>query len=164
MAILTSWWYCRKVRIQTVPMTAPQIGQEAAVLLKLGFASTETVTWPYFVDEFDPPPPRRLGRGLTEYVLRSGRPALVTPEVDRALATSGEVELTGEPALHWLGAPLIAENRVIGALVVQSYTAGMRYGERELELLRFVSTQILLMFPSRRGTVSKSVPTLECKR
>lgn len=114
--------------------------------------ATETVTWPYFVDEFDPPPPpRRLGRGLTEYVLRSGRPALVTPEVERALATSGEVELTGEPALHWLGAPLIAENRVIGALVVQSYTAGMRYGERELELLRFVSTQIALAIERKRS-------------
>ena len=113
--------------------------------------ATETVTWPYFVDEFDPPPPpRRLGRGLTEYVLRSGRAALVTPEVERALAASGEVELTGEPALDWLGVPLIAEHRVVGALVVQSYTAGMRYGERELELLRFVSTQIALAIERKR--------------
>jgi two-component system cell cycle sensor histidine kinase/response regulator CckA len=113
--------------------------------------ATETVTWPYFVDEFDPPPPpRRLGRGLTEYVLRSGRPALVTPDVERALAASGEVELTGEPALDWLGVPLVAEGRVIGALVVQSYTAGTRYGERELELLRFVSTQIALAIERKR--------------
>jgi PAS domain S-box-containing protein len=113
--------------------------------------ATGTVTWPYFVDEFDPPPPpRRLGRGLTEYVLRSGRPALVTPEVERALAAGGEVELTGEPALDWLGAPLIAEHGVIGALVVQSYTEGTRYGERELELLRFVSTQIALAIERKR--------------
>jgi two-component system cell cycle sensor histidine kinase/response regulator CckA len=113
--------------------------------------ATETVTWPYFVDEFDPPPPpRRLGRGLTEYVLRSGRPALVTPEVERALAAGGEVELTGEPALDWLGVPLVAESRVIGALVVQSYTQGTRYGEHELELLRFVSTQIALAIERKR--------------
>ena len=38
MTILTSWWYSRKVRIQVPPMTASQVGQEAAALLKLGFA------------------------------------------------------------------------------------------------------------------------------
>ena len=38
MTILTSWWYSRKVRIHSVPITASQMGQEAAGLLKLGFA------------------------------------------------------------------------------------------------------------------------------
>jgi PAS domain S-box-containing protein len=113
---------------------------------------TETVTWPYFVDENDPPPPpRRLGRGLTEYVLRTGRPALVTPDVERALAESGEVELTGEPAVDWLGIPLIVESRTIGVLVVQSYAEGTRYGERELELLRFVSTQVAVAIERKRA-------------
>jgi antigen flippase len=36
--IVTSWWYSRKVRIQTPPMTTSQLGREAAALLKLGFA------------------------------------------------------------------------------------------------------------------------------
>ena len=38
MTIVTSWWYSRKVRIQAPSMTASQAGQEAAALLKLGFA------------------------------------------------------------------------------------------------------------------------------
>jgi antigen flippase len=38
MTIITSWWYSRKVQIQTPSMTASQVEQEAAVLLKLGFA------------------------------------------------------------------------------------------------------------------------------
>jgi antigen flippase len=38
MMIVTSWWYSRKVRIQTPSMTVSQAGQEAAALLKLGFA------------------------------------------------------------------------------------------------------------------------------
>ena len=38
MSIITSWWYSRKVKIQPPAMTASQIGQEAASLLKLGFA------------------------------------------------------------------------------------------------------------------------------
>ncbi|MGH8490345.1 MAG: O-antigen translocase [Gammaproteobacteria bacterium] len=38
MAVVTSWWYSRKIRIQKPTMTAPQTGQEVAALLKLGFA------------------------------------------------------------------------------------------------------------------------------
>jgi PST family polysaccharide transporter len=38
MSILTSWWYSRKVEIQAPSMTVSQVGQEAATLLKLGFA------------------------------------------------------------------------------------------------------------------------------
>lgn len=38
MSIGTSWWYSRKVQIQPPAMTASQIKEEAATLLKLGFA------------------------------------------------------------------------------------------------------------------------------
>src|SRR5208337_3484581 len=38
MTIMTSWWYSRKVNIPTPSVTASQVGQEAAALLKLGFA------------------------------------------------------------------------------------------------------------------------------
>lgn len=38
MTILTSWWYSRQVQIQSPLMTASQIRQESALLLKLGFA------------------------------------------------------------------------------------------------------------------------------
>jgi PAS domain S-box-containing protein len=137
--------------LRTVHQIVGELMPAKNFFIALQDPATETVTWPYFVDEFDPPPPpRRLGRGLTEYVLRTGRAALVTPDVEKRLAASGEVELTGEPALDWLGVPLIAEHGVIGALVVQSYTEGTRYGERELELLRFVSTQIALAIDRKR--------------
>jgi antigen flippase len=38
MSIVTSWWYSRKVQIQVPAMTASQVRQEVAALLKLGFA------------------------------------------------------------------------------------------------------------------------------
>lgn len=38
MTILTSWWYSRKVKIQTVTMTISEAWQEAGALLKLGLA------------------------------------------------------------------------------------------------------------------------------
>ncbi len=40
--IITSWWYSRKVHTQTTEMTLSQVGNEAASLLKLGFAFMAT--------------------------------------------------------------------------------------------------------------------------
>jgi PST family polysaccharide transporter len=37
MSLIVSWWYSRRAHIQTPSMTASQVGQEAAALLKLGF-------------------------------------------------------------------------------------------------------------------------------
>jgi len=94
--------------------------------------ATETLSFPYFVDEYDAPPaPKKPGRGLTEYVLRTGEPVLVSPEVFAELEQKGEVESIGVPSIDWLGVPLKAEDKPIGVLVVQSYTEGVRYGEEE---------------------------------
>jgi PST family polysaccharide transporter len=38
ISLIVSWWYSRKIRIQTPSMTVAKIGHEAAGLLKLGFA------------------------------------------------------------------------------------------------------------------------------
>jgi antigen flippase len=38
MTAITSWWYSRRIRIQAPSMKASEIWQEAAALLKLGFA------------------------------------------------------------------------------------------------------------------------------
>src|SRR5271170_2241632 len=64
---------------------------------------SQLLSFPYLVDEEDPAPvPKRLGRGLTEYVLRSGEPLLATPAVFDDLIRRGEVELIGATSLDWL--------------------------------------------------------------
>ncbi len=101
------------------------------------------LSFPYFVDEVDqPPPPRPLGRGLTEYVLRTGRPLLASPEVFDDLVAAGEVELVGAPSLDWLGVPLKVREKTIGVLVVQSYRENVRFDAAAQELLEFVSAQV----------------------
>jgi PAS domain S-box-containing protein len=103
----------------------------------------QLLSFPYFVDEEDPTPaPKKLGRGLTEYVLRTGEPLLCTPEVFDELVGRGEVELIGAPSLDWLGVPLRAANQVFGALVVQSYSAHARFGPNDKDILTFVSQQL----------------------
>jgi two-component system cell cycle sensor histidine kinase/response regulator CckA len=105
----------------------------------------------YFVDEHDPAPAsKRLGRGLTEYVIRTGEPLLATPAVFEELVKQGEAELIGAASLDWLGVPLMGSNGCIGALVVQSYSENVRFGERDRDILKFVSQQIATAIEHQR--------------
>jgi len=103
----------------------------------------DLIRFPYFVDEIDKPDsPRKLGKGLTEYVLRTGQSLLCTPVVDEDLQKRGEIEVIGVPSKIWLGVPLTVDDQVIGVLAVQDYTDVNRYGEEHLHLLEFISLQI----------------------
>jgi PAS domain S-box-containing protein len=111
----------------------------------------QLLTFPYFVDEEDSAPASKcLGRGLTEYVIRTGEPLLATPDVFEDLVQRGETELIGAASLDWLGVPLMGSNGCIGALVVQSYSPNVRFGERDRDILKFVSQQIATAIEHKR--------------
>jgi two-component system, cell cycle sensor histidine kinase and response regulator CckA len=112
---------------------------------------TGLLSFPYFVDEHEPRRgPRKLGRGLTEYVLRSGEPLLCTAATFAALVQRGEVEAISQPSLDWLGVPLKASGKTFGALVVQSYSERFRYGEKDRDILMFVSQQLASAIEHKR--------------
>jgi len=103
----------------------------------------DELSFPYYVDEHDnAPAPRKLNSGtLTGEVIRTGQALLLTPDTKPALHEStGPIQ--GKESLDWLGVPLTSQKGVIGALVVQSYSGGVRYSEQDKTLLQFVSTQV----------------------
>ena len=107
--------------------------------------TSELLSFPYYVDEVDGSasiPATPLGRGMTEYVLRAGKPLLSDLDNFEELARAGEVELVGPPSPIWLGAPLIVEGRTIGVIALQDYHSATVYSERELRMLEFVSGQV----------------------
>jgi two-component system cell cycle sensor histidine kinase/response regulator CckA len=113
------------------------------------------LSFPYFVDEFDPPPATRgLENGLTEYVLRTGVPLLATPEILDALEKRDEIELIGAPSIDWLGVPLKIREKTIGVLVVQTYSPGLRYGQDEMNILIFVSNQVAMAIERKQAESS----------
>ncbi len=125
-------------------------------------ADTGLLSFPYWIDEHDPPPAaHELERGLTEYVLRTGQPLLATPEVHEELGRRGEADLVGAPSLDWIGVPLKAHDRTIGVLVSQTYAEGIRFGEREKNILQFVSTQVAMAIERKRA--EEAVRTSEAR-
>ncbi|OGF58592.1 MAG: hypothetical protein A2Y62_07905 [Candidatus Fischerbacteria bacterium RBG_13_37_8] len=110
------------------------------------------ISFPYFVDEYDETPaPRKFRKGLTEYVIRTGEPLLSTPEVFRNLVDCGKVEVIGTRDLDWLGVPLKVKNRIMGVLVVQSYTEHIRLSEKEMNILKYVSDQIAMAIERKQS-------------
>ena len=127
--------------------------------------TAKVLTFPYFVDAVDgkPEPPRKLGKGLTEYVLRTGEPLLATPEKFAELQKTGKVKLIGGSSLDWLGVPLKTDGRTLGVLVVQTYDKDVRYGEREKEVLAFVAQHIAGAIARKRADqeIKRSVSLLQ---
>ena len=112
----------------------------------------DLLSFPYFVDEFEPPPPpQKPGKGLTEYVLRTGKALLAPPSEFEALAASGVVESIGPPSVDWLGVPLKVGERTLGVLVVQSYSEGVRFNEADKQILGFVSAQIAMAVDKKQA-------------
>jgi PAS domain S-box-containing protein len=100
--------------------------------------------FPYYADEQDVPPegPQQLGRGLTEYVLRTGQAAVVDRQRFEAMVRNKEIDVVGTPAASWLGVPLISGGRTLGVLSLQSYREDVVFGDDDRELLGFVSRHI----------------------
>ncbi|MGZ8868325.1 MAG: PAS domain S-box protein, partial [Thermoanaerobaculia bacterium] len=114
-------------------------------------ATADILTFPYFVDQFDPAPEGRPpGRTLTAYVLRTGQPVLITPEGFEALEEKGEVELIGAPSVDWLGVPLKTGERTWGVIGAQTYDERRRYTRHDEEVLRFVSEHVASAIEQKR--------------
>jgi PAS domain S-box-containing protein len=115
-------------------------------------STLDLLSFPYFVDQEDVTPARKKpGKGLTEYVLRTGQPLLASPEVFDDLVRRGEAENIGAPSVDWLGVPLKAGGQTFGALVVQSYMESVRFTEQDKEILTFVSQQVANAIEHKRN-------------
>ncbi len=114
--------------------------------------TTDMLSFPYFVDEYDEwSPPKKPEKGLTEYVLRTGKPLLASPDVFRGLVQRGEAALVGVDSIDWLGVPLKTGEQTIGVLAVQTYTEGVRYSDEDKAILTFVSAQTALAIGRKRA-------------
>ncbi len=125
----------------------------------------QELEFPYSIDERDQRHPTRpLGRGLSEYVLRTAHPLLIDRAGIEALAEVGEVVSLGTKSVCWLGVPLVIDNRARGVITVQSYTPDYLYTARDEELLSFVSFHIANALQRRQADESLRQAYAELER
>ena len=104
---------------------------------------SDLLTFPYFVDEVDnDSSSKRLGKGLTEYVLRTGKSVLIDLNKDEELRRKGEIELIGPQSPIWLGVPIKIKEKTIGVMVVQDYNDASTYNDSHQQILDVISYPI----------------------
>ena len=94
---------------------------------------TGMLSFPYDVDDGHPvhTEPYAVGPGPVSTVVRTGKPLHLRSSAEAQRA--GHIEYSS-PAESWLGVPIVAGQRVLGALVVETPERGA-YGERHQQLL-----------------------------
>jgi len=126
-----------------IQISLSEVIETSNIYIALHDKEEELLSFPFFQDEFDEqPPPLKLRKGLTEYVIRNGQSLLVSkPEILR-FAEEGKISIEGTPSEQWLGSPLLVEDEVIGVIALQSYRDSDAFSPDDLEIMNFVSDQV----------------------
>ncbi len=112
----------------------------------------ERLEFPYSIDERDVArPTRRLGGGMTEFVISSGRAVLADRRRISELEAQGQLRSHGTMAHCWLGVPLCRDEAVVGVIAVQSYSNAINFTARDQDLLTFVAHHISIGLVRKQG-------------
>jgi len=115
----------------------------------------DKIFFPYHVDEKDDNFPIinfSTANTLTAYVIKNGQPLLNNNNQYKEMVKQGILSPWGTTTDKsiWLGSPLKVEDKIIGAMVVQSYTNPELYSEKDIGLLEFVSSQVATAIERKR--------------
>lgn len=106
---------------------------------------------------------RKGGNGLTEYVIRTKRPLLIPGRVEEWLRVH-KVEPIGRPAKSWLGAPMIAEQRVLGVIGTQSPEEENAHDEGHRNVLSTIASQAAIAIDKAKEVHrSKQIAKVLCE-
>jgi signal transduction histidine kinase/ActR/RegA family two-component response regulator len=108
--------------------------------------STNTISFPYYVDEYDDFSAYTMihlqSNSLTSDVFRT-RKAVFFRETELKRRASRKA-IVGTTPVVWIGIPLKINGEVIGIMVTQSYTDPDLYDEKDVAILSAVSEQVAI--------------------
>lgn len=104
--------------------------------------------FPYIFDEDIPNSPQSISydyrKGICEYIYHLKKPTLLKEADIMNLILQGKVIQYGTIPKAFIGVPFQTERGIPGVIGVQSYRDENTYQNRDLELLNFISNQVLL--------------------
>jgi PAS domain S-box-containing protein len=119
------------------------LGHDLGFMVALFNPITGLIEMPYIYEgneriSIDPFP---MGEGLTSILLRDRKPILLVKDIERKAQELGAKSL-GRMPKSWMGVPLICEDIVQGALIIQDPNREERFTETDLELLTTLAPQV----------------------
>jgi len=143
---------------------ACQVVQVDAYYIALYDENAQTIFYPVFYDDgqYQAPTSEPLGYGPTSLVIRTKTPCVYNRLQDAppALQPFGNTERTTSSALH---VPMLAGDRLIGVLSVQSYAENV-YGPEDLQMLQVIASQAAISVENARLYASLEQELAERKR
>ncbi len=123
------------------------------VYITLLDAANQQIVRPYLVDGIsNVPQTRPVGKGWTEYVMRTGKPLHMTHAVLDRMMQSGEVNMTISHFHEWIGAPLLdARGESFGTVALFSTTPSQSFSPADLDVLNIVAAQISLAIQRKQA-------------
>ncbi len=94
-------------------------------------------------------PGRPFGNGLTEFVIRSKAPLLLSDHMEEAIAELGIAPI-GRVAYCYLAVPMLINDRAIGVIAVQDYKREHVYSTDNVELLSTIASQAAVAIENAR--------------
>lgn len=94
-------------------------------------------------------PTRKLGLGLTEYIIRTKSPLYIRRDLEGALRKLG-LQLSGRSAQCWMGVPMLVGDKVVGVITIQDYERPEAYDQAQLELLRTIASHAAIVVENAR--------------
>ncbi|RFP63750.1 PAS domain S-box protein [Hymenobacter lapidiphilus] len=111
----------------------------------------------YFVDQNAPGEQAMMTRpfstGISEHIIRTGRPLYLLREDLQQLVSDGAVTAYGLMPEVMLCSPLSIGERIIGVIAVQDYQKADAYAPSDIEILHFISNQVALAIERKRNEV-----------
>ena len=90
------------------------------------------------------------GKGLSSYVINKNKPCIFSGKELKELEKKGEInELIGSLSKSWMGCPISNNEKIIGIIILQSYTESELYNENDLQLLSFVADNLAIVLQQR---------------
>jgi PAS domain S-box-containing protein len=104
--------------------------------------ATGMISTPYMVDEQDEDSDFPKGKTLTGYLIDAKKSFLLTKKEIIKLQKVKKVNILGPMCECWLGVPFIRNDKVLGAIVVQSYKDEKAYNNEDLDTLELIASNI----------------------
>jgi diguanylate cyclase (GGDEF)-like protein len=100
--------------------------------------------------EVEPKRTRRLGNGLSEYVIRTGQSLLVQKDMEQTRSRIGATFVPGRPAKSFCGVPIFMQGKSVGIMAAMNYEREFVYTNRDVELLQTAAGQVAVAVENAR--------------
>ena len=140
---------------KTIHKVLGNIIDTANFYIALVDVNKDELYFPYYIDEKDEKMPIlkfSITNTLTTYVIKTGKSLLNNNEQYKEMINQGILTPMGSTTDEsiWLGVPLKIEDKIMGAMAVQSYTNPNLYRKEDIKLMEFVSNQIATAIERKR--------------